>query len=450
MGNHPSTQENHQVKHFSKRLQKKFHLAEDEILVDSFLCALISKILVQGELYITPSKLIFHSPFNGRTLFGETILIMEHPNIAYIEKTHGVFGLQNSIYIETHTEEYTFTSFLFRDQAYNILNNTWTNYLDSIAHTLKFKDSIIKSATPRKAPQSFIEDEGFSDAAGGPQSFIGDHEKSPAELLGRRRRKVLESMPKLESFKVSGYKLTINDTDTQQFFNVVLSDNTMSHNGKEYSCWWQLLADRTGAPEPVSISQWEPRPPKNLRSTKSLMNYEAPFSKRLIKGKKPLKGGGWFTPAFIEYEEEQKLYVLDQKEIVVISEVRFLSKFPFSDTFEYLNCFLIKENDQNEVTLEYRYTMNFVKYCFFQGMIERQTQEEQVNNGNSIGKLLNEFKAESKFTVPPKELLPLDSRSDSWEEARNEALEKTKEAPPQTPQENLAALAPTTVEVSLN
>lgn len=442
MGNQ-SSNETQKVNHFSKKLQKKFQLAEDEILIDSFLCALINKILIQGELYLTPSKMIFHSPFNSRTLFGETVIIMEYHNINYIDKTHGVFGLQNSIYIETQSEEFTFTSFLFRDQAYNVMNQSWSNFIDSITHPLKSRDSVLKSSTPRKAPKVFSDD--FATAVGDAPSYESQ-EKSPAELLALRRRKVLDSMPNLSSYRTTGYKASIENTDIHQFFSVILSDENVSYKGKNYSCWWQLFGERTGAPEPSVIAQWEPRPPQNFRSTKQLMNYEAPFCKRMVKGKKPLKGGGWFTPSFIEFEETQKLYVLDQKEIVVTSEVRFLTKFPFSDTFEYLNCYLIKENDDNEVSIEYRYSMNFIKYCLFQGTIERQTQEEQTNNGIALRKIMAEFKSDNKFKVPPKEDLSEKCRSDSWEEAQAKLVEQTKEAPV-TPQEVIASLAPAPVEL---
>jgi hypothetical protein len=432
MGNQASQETT--VKHFSKRLQKKFQLSEDEILVDSFLCALINTILIQGELYITPSKLIFHSPFNNRTLFGETLKVIEYQNITYVEKTHGVFGLQNSIYIETSNEEYTFTSFLFRDQAYNSVNQTWVNYLDSIAHTLKFKDSIIKSTTPRKTPKSFIETEGFSDSLSQHRGDEPDHvEKLPAELLALRRRKVLESIPLLSQYRTLGYKSTMTNTDIHQFYNVVLSDIAITQDGKEYNCWWQLFTQRAGAPEALTITDWEPKPPQSFRETKSIIDFAASFSKRTITGKKPLKGGGWFTPKYIEYEETQRLHVLDQKELVVISEVKFLSKFPFSESFEYINCYIIREDDQNEVTIEYRYSLNFIKYCLFQGTIEKQTQEEQVTNGVTMSDILKDLKAQGRFDIPEES-----GRKDSWENAQIKAEERTKD----DNNDNFASLAP--------
>jgi len=446
MGNKSSQEKS--VKHFSKRLQNKFQVSPDEIFVESFLCALISKILIQGELYITPSKLIFHSPFNNRTLFGETVHIVEYQNITYVEKTHGVFGLQNSIYIETSTEEFTFTSFLFRDQAYNVINQSWVNYLDSIAHTLKFKDSILKSPTPRKNPRSLMQTITFSEMseegdANGNYTYADNEdirEKSPAELLAIRRRKVLDGLPGLGSFRTLAYKNGVKNIDMHQFFNVILSDNPVKLKGKEYPCWWHIFALRTGAPEAVTVTKWEPKPPEGFRQVKHLLNYEAPFCKRVIRGKKPLKGGGWFTPKYIEFEDTQKLYILDQKEIVLVSDVKFLSSFPFSDSFEYLNCYIFHENDQNEVTLEYRYSMNFIKYCFFQGMIERQTAEEQAQNGVTVEAIMREMRDEGYFNVEVEQEVP----SDSWT-AANTKLDDKPTATPKSLEENFASFSPAPV-----
>jgi len=68
---------------------------------------------------------------------------------------------------------------------------------------------------------------------------------------------------------------------------------------------------------------------------------------------------------------------LDNQEIVIVSEVKFLTKFPFSDSFKYDGLFLIKQSDNKELTIEYKYALEFQPSAMlFKGMIETNTSSE--------------------------------------------------------------------------
>lgn len=101
-------------------LFKKFKVSEN--LIESFACALSWKILLQGRIYITPSKICFYSHFNNSTLFGgDTKLIIPLADITKLEKRYNALIFDNSIAVLTKNNEFFFTSFVYRDKAYKLL-----------------------------------------------------------------------------------------------------------------------------------------------------------------------------------------------------------------------------------------------------------------------------------------------------------------------------------------
>jgi hypothetical protein len=108
----------------SKFIKEKFHgLLDGEKVVETFSCAISLKILIQGRLYVTNKRFCFHSYFNDKTIFGkETKIAIPVSNIARVEKKTNVLVFDNSISIFTKEEkEIFFTSFMFRDQAHEIM-----------------------------------------------------------------------------------------------------------------------------------------------------------------------------------------------------------------------------------------------------------------------------------------------------------------------------------------
>ena len=104
--------------------EKFFGLLEGEKVLESYACAMSLKILVQGRLYVTNKRLCFHSYFNDKTIFGkETKIIIPLANIARVEKKTNVMVFDNSISIIKKEEKEIFiTSFMFRDQAFEMIN----------------------------------------------------------------------------------------------------------------------------------------------------------------------------------------------------------------------------------------------------------------------------------------------------------------------------------------
>lgn len=96
----------------------------NEKLIDHFTCALlINYLLLHGRIYITSHRLIFHSYFNSTNLFfGETVLSIPQKDIQSIEKRKNAYFFDNSIQIQTINGNLFFTSFLHRDNCFELIN----------------------------------------------------------------------------------------------------------------------------------------------------------------------------------------------------------------------------------------------------------------------------------------------------------------------------------------
>ena len=133
-------------------ISTKFGL--NESVQESFLCALSWKILLQGRLYITNTKLCFHSLFNNSTIFGgQTKIVIPLNEIARLEKMHNALIFDNSIAIHTKETEFFFTSFVFRDRAFELIEKNMQNLNDkdqSKEHSIVIKPvSVIYSSSEK-------------------------------------------------------------------------------------------------------------------------------------------------------------------------------------------------------------------------------------------------------------------------------------------------------------
>eukprot|EP00826_Nyctotherus_ovalis_P035155 TRINITY_DN2992_c0_g1_i7.p1 TRINITY_DN2992_c0_g1~~TRINITY_DN2992_c0_g1_i7.p1 ORF type:complete len:759 (+),score=199.05 TRINITY_DN2992_c0_g1_i7:245-2521(+) len=101
-------------------LHKKFGVNEE--IMGSFACALSWKILLQGRLHVTAHHICFRSFFNNATLFGsQTKIVIPFTDIEDIKKSYNAWIFNNSISICTKDAEFFFTSFVYRDRAYELL-----------------------------------------------------------------------------------------------------------------------------------------------------------------------------------------------------------------------------------------------------------------------------------------------------------------------------------------
>ncbi|KAJ2542997.1 hypothetical protein EV175_006011, partial [Coemansia sp. RSA 1933] len=93
----------------------------DELLIDDYICALQRDILVQGRLYLTENYVCFFSNIFGWV----TSLTIAFDEILAMEKKMTALIIPNAIQISTLHAKHAFSSFMYRDSAYNQLYDLW-------------------------------------------------------------------------------------------------------------------------------------------------------------------------------------------------------------------------------------------------------------------------------------------------------------------------------------
>ncbi len=123
----------------SGKLKKRFGLLQGEILIDSFCCAYRKSYLMQGRLYVTNRRLLFHFK-----LISETCLSVPLCEITTIEKKMSALVFPNSIEITTLKKVSLFlTSFVSRDKAFDLVSKLlsfWSNPLPSPPSSPRVQD----------------------------------------------------------------------------------------------------------------------------------------------------------------------------------------------------------------------------------------------------------------------------------------------------------------------
>ncbi|XP_078531716.1 GRAM domain-containing protein 2B isoform X2 [Lissotriton helveticus] len=112
---------------FSKA-NAKFHklfqdVPNEELLKQSFTCALQKELLYHGKLYISENWIGFHSKVFGKG----TKIIIPVVSVVMMKKTRTALLVPNALVISTATERYTFVSLLFRDTTYKLLKSVCTH-----------------------------------------------------------------------------------------------------------------------------------------------------------------------------------------------------------------------------------------------------------------------------------------------------------------------------------
>jgi hypothetical protein len=98
-----------------------FYYDNDEIVNENnYSCALSHKILLQGKIYVTNKKIVFHSYFNNMNLFGTTLIEIPKSDILDMKKKYNMI-FDNSIEITTKNVVFFFTSFIYRDIFYSLV-----------------------------------------------------------------------------------------------------------------------------------------------------------------------------------------------------------------------------------------------------------------------------------------------------------------------------------------
>ncbi|OLY83838.1 putative membrane protein [Smittium mucronatum] len=93
----------------------------NELLLEDYVCAFQKDILIQGRLYVTNNYIGFYSNIFGWV----TNLCITFDEVVSIEKKNSAIIIPNAIRISTLHRSRVFTSFLYRDSAYDLLIKLW-------------------------------------------------------------------------------------------------------------------------------------------------------------------------------------------------------------------------------------------------------------------------------------------------------------------------------------
>ncbi|XP_036973565.1 GRAM domain-containing protein 2B-like isoform X2 [Acanthopagrus latus] len=112
-----------QPSHLSKtnaQYHKLFkEVSKDEILKQSYTCALQRDILYQGKMFVSDNWICFHSKVFGR----DTKISIPVMTVTFIKKTKTALLVPNALVIETASYQHVFVSFLSRNTTYKLLKS---------------------------------------------------------------------------------------------------------------------------------------------------------------------------------------------------------------------------------------------------------------------------------------------------------------------------------------
>ena len=328
-----------------EEFRKRFDKDCKEPVVASFLCAYIDGILLQGKMYITASLVAFYSHFNNSTIIGrETVITIPVLSIEKINKLRTAFIFDNSLSILTDKQEFFFTSFISRDEAFQILSKLI---------------SLHEKRVQRLHNPVFLTLEG----------------RKPRLLISGLMKSV--SDPFVSMFPNSYFSVDVFDPVIQtqaaieKVYQLLYSDSTS---------FYKTYLESTGD-EVVELTQWSTTPPDFY-----LGSAGANWSKtatRTIKTRHKLKERLPLMPTHCILIENQTIYFFSQEKFVI--EADFEVNAPYGEYFTtYLRTTVEKIQDFVQISL--KYGMVFNSYTIFQSKIIREGTKETIETLNGIWK----------------------------------------------------------------
>jgi len=383
---------------------------EGERILESFACAFVDKILLQGRMYITTKKIVFKSHFNGQTLFGSTIICLPLEDIVFVQKKKNTFGLENMIEIITKKGVLEFTSYVFRDQAFDIIEQTLKAVHPSYAREYRNKRSMSSSLGDILDLDALeeVEQNGNKKV----EAKIKKTKQREREFQ-RRNKAILAQMPPLEKFEQLAFKLDY-DIDYNTFVQVILGSESLTFKEKNYSCFWNLYETQTGSYN-IQVNDWNKEMPSNVTSKKALLSHLTPLE-RACKGTRDLAVSLPGVPKKITYDQKQTAYFVNEALAALHLDVTLVEKIPYGDAFKARTCFIIrdtgKKDDQKGVSIECKYYFEWFYSTIMKKMLIKGATDEIMAAKPIFEKLIAELKQEGIFDQKYAELQVLNQEED--------------------------------------
>lgn len=94
-------------------------VSKDELLRQSYTCALQRDILYQGKMFVSDNWICFHSKVFGR----DTKIAIPVMSVTFLKKTKTALLVPNALVIEAANEQHVFVSFLSRNTTFKLLKS---------------------------------------------------------------------------------------------------------------------------------------------------------------------------------------------------------------------------------------------------------------------------------------------------------------------------------------
>lgn len=145
--------------HYHKIFQE---ISKDELLRQSYPCALQKDMLYQGRLFVSENWICFHSKVFGR----DTKIAIPVASVSHIKKTKTAILVPNALVIATANDRHVFVSFLSRDTTYKILMSMCVHLEEKspCSSPISSPENSFRAERPAHFPLGFVPD--FSDLDG--------------------------------------------------------------------------------------------------------------------------------------------------------------------------------------------------------------------------------------------------------------------------------------------
>ena len=328
----------------NEEFANRFDRNNTEPVIDSFLCAYLDGILLQGKMYITASFLGFYSHFNSSTILGKvTILKIPISTIISLSKEKSAFIFDNSINLKTSEKDYFFTSFISRDQAFQILSK-----IMNLHHK--------KALRIQNPVHVFIET------------------RKPRIILSKTLKITPEIIIKM--LPDSHFTVEVFEPEIEFLASVdKIYQNLYSDNSKFYHEYLGTTGD-----EIEEITPWSSNPPDYFLGVEG--NNWPCSATRAIKMRHRLKERLPLMPTHCLLVENQTIYFVNKNKFVI--EVEFQVDAPYG---EYFRTYVRWSFEGVEKTkLRVQYGMVFNSYTIFKGKIIKEGTKQTVETLNVIWK----------------------------------------------------------------
>ena len=328
----------------NEEFANRFDRNNTEPVIESFLCAYLDGILLQGKMYITASYLAFYSHFNSSTILGNvTVLRIPIFSILSLSKEKSAFIFDNSINLKTSEKDFFFTSFISRDQAFQIL--TRVMHLQH-KRTLRTQNPV----------HVFIET------------------RKPRINISKALK--ISPDPIIKMFPDSNFSVDVFEPEVEFLTSIdKVYQGLYSDTSKFYFEYLGIAGDTI-----EEITPWSSNPPDYFLGVEG--NNWPLSATRVIKIRHKLKERLPLMPTHCLLIENQTIYFVNKNKFVI--EVEFQVDAPYGEYF--LTYVRWSFEGAEKTKLRVQFGIVFSSYTIFKGKIIKEGTKETVETLNMVWK----------------------------------------------------------------